>query len=219
MSLNLVLFGAPGAGKGTQAKILEQAHGLCHLSTGDMLRKRIAVGDAFAQEIKEKVKITGDAESDRLMAMMVEERIAQSDCASGFILDGFPRTLGQAEALDAMLIRNGKTLTAVIALSVDPDVLVQRVVGRYSCDDCGASYHDTLRPSRAVDRCDLCSSDKLSRRVYDTAEIMTERLHDYEQITAPLLPYYESKGSLHRIDGMEPADEVAKEINQILQTI
>jgi len=216
LSLNLILFGAPGSGKGTQAKILEQAYNITHISTGDLLRKRVAVGDDFSREINEKIKIDGGPESDRLMAKMVEERISQTDCINGYILDGFPRTLGQAEALEDMLVKNKKSLTAAIALTVDETTLVERIIGRYSCDNCGASYHDKFSPTMRENCCDLCDSKQLSRRSYDTAAETVNRLHDYRVMTAPVLPYYAAKGIMQSVNSMQDASHVAASIQAIL---
>lgn len=216
MTLNLILFGPPGAGKGTQAKLLQTEYRIPQISTGDMLRARKAVGDDFARELQEKVRITGGAESDRIMARLVDERIHQDDCQKGFILDGFPRTVGQADALDRVLKAKTIAITAVINIQVDDTVLVERVVGRYSCKDCGASYHETHRPTRHKNVCDHCGSHNLMKRDDDTAEEMVNRLQIHRDVTLPVLDYYAAQNVLKTVDGMADVDQVARSIKIIL---
>lgn len=216
MSLNLILFGAPGAGKGTQAKLLQKEYGIPQISTGDMLRARKAVGDDFSRELIEKVRITGGEESDRIMARLVDERIQQDDCKNGFILDGFPRTVGQAQALDRVLQNSGTKITAVIDIQVDEDVLVERVVGRYSCKSCGTSYHKNFRPSLKDGICDHCGSNNLVHRDDDSAEEMVNRMRIHREVTMPVVDYYVAQHLVYSVDGMADVDQVAQSIKNSL---
>lgn len=216
MPINLILFGPPGAGKGTQAKLLSQAYTIPHISTGDMLRARKAVGDDFARELQEKVRITGGEESDRLMVRLVDERVHQPDCRNGFILDGFPRNLGQARMLDDLLHKHDVQVTAVIDLQVDEQILVERVVGRYSCKSCGASYHKTLRPTKREGICDFCNGANLVVRDDDSAEEMVNRMRIHDDLTAPILPFYQELGLLRTVNGMQDADQVFAAIKEFL---
>lgn len=215
MALNIILIGPPGAGKGTQAKLLEQAYQIVQISTGDMLRARIAKGDAFGQELKEKVTI-GSYIADEIMVKMIDERINEPDCKNGFILDGFPRTVGQAEALDKMLMAQSKALNAVIELKVDEEALVERIVGRFSCAKCGASYHPKLNPTKVDGVCDNCGSTEFACRTDDTEEVLRDRLKVFKDQTAPILPYYASKGLLKQVDGMQDVPHVSAAIKSLL---
>jgi len=213
--MNLILLGPPGAGKGTQAKRLEDTHGLIQLSTGDMLRAAVSAGTPLGLQAKELMD-AGKLVPDNIMIGMISERIDEPDCANGFILDGFPRTSKQAEALDSLLTYKGRRLGSVIELAVDDEILVERVVGRFTCANCGMGYHDTFKPTEEPGVCDVCGSTEFKRRADDTAETVRTRLEAYHAQTAPIIPYYESKGLLSRVDGMAEMDEVTAQIQSVL---
>jgi adenylate kinase len=211
----LILLGPPGAGKGTQAELLATRRGLVQLSTGNMLRTAVAAGTEIgikAKPIMEK----GALVPDEIVIGILAERIEQPDCKNGVILDGFPRTLAQASALDAMLARKGLKLDAVIELKVDDKVLVDRISGRFSCAKCGAGYHDAFRHTKVKGVCDACQSTELIRRKDDAPETVRERLMVYYRETSPLIGYYYCKGSLRSLDGMAPIDAVAGAIGGVL---
>lgn len=214
--MNIILIGPPGAGKGTQARFLEEKYGMIQLSTGDMLRASIVEQQPLGLEAKSLMD-AGKLVPDDLMVRMIESRIAQPDCAKGFILDGFPRTVPQAEALDAMLRKQNKVLHAVIELMVDEVALVDRVSGRYTCAHCGAGYHDTFMPTKVAGVCDHCGGTEFIRRPDDNAETMKTRLNAFHKQTAPILPYYKAKGLLHQVNGMLPMDQVTVAIEQALK--
>ena len=216
--MNIILIGPPGAGKGTQARILEEKYGMIQLSTGDMLRSAIKDKEPLGLEAQ-KLMDAGNLVPDDLIVQMIDTRIAKPDCAKGFILDGFPRTVPQAEALDKMLTSEGKKLHAVIELKVDEAALVERVSGRFTCAKCGAGYHDTFHPTKKQDVCDSCGSTEFSRRADDNAETMHTRLKTFNEQTAPILPYYRAKGLLKSVDGMADMSDVTAAIELALQSV
>lgn len=214
--MNLILLGPPGAGKGTQAKRLEQAHGLVQLATGDMLRAAVASGSALGRRVK-AIMESGRLVPDAIMIEMIAERIAEPDCAQGFILDGFPRTVPQAEALDAMLAEHGRRLDHVILMEVDEAALIDRLGGRFSCAHCGASYHERHHRPQVDGVCDNCGTSSLVCRADDRPEAVATRLAAYRDQTAPILPYYRARGILRAVDGMAEIDEVARQIEAVLR--
>ncbi len=216
MAINLILIGPPGAGKGTQAKLLEQAYQIVQISTGDMLRTRMTKGDEFAEEIK-AIMASGAYMPDAAMIKMLDERIDEPDCKNGFILDGFPRTVAQAEALDSMLATKGKTLTAVIELKVDQEALVERITGRFSCAKCGVGYHKTFHPPKLDGVCDVCGGTEFVCRTDDNEDTFRTRLKVFNDQTAPILPYYSAKGQLQQVDGMAGVEQVAASIKAVIQ--
>jgi adenylate kinase len=209
--MNLVLLGPPGAGKGTQAERIETRYNLAHLSTGEMLREAVAAGTEVGRRAK-AIMAAGRLVPDDVINRLVAERIAQPDCATGFVLDGYPRTRAQAEALDAMLAERGSGLDGVIELEVDDEALVERISGRFACARCGAGYHDRFKPTAVAGVCDVCGSTEFVRRKDDNAETVRARLEAYHQQTAPLLPYYRERGLLMPVDGMAEIDQVTADV-------
>jgi adenylate kinase len=213
--MRLILLGPPGAGKGTQAQRLVEKHGIPQLSTGDMLRAAVAAGSEVGRRAK-AVMEAGKLVSDEIVNQIVSERIDQDDCKRGFVLDGYPRTLAQADAVEAMLAAKGMHLDAVIEIRVDDEILVDRIAGRYTCARCGAGYHDTKLRPKTAGVCDRCGSTEFKRRADDNAETLRTRLMAYYKETSPLIGYYHAKGLLSGVDGMRDIDEVTGEIESIL---
>lgn len=216
--MQLILLGPPGAGKGTQAEFLQKKLGLCKLSTGDMLRAAVSKGTELGKKADTVMK-AGRLVSDDIVIALIRDRIAQEDCEKGFILDGFPRTIAQAEALDILLAQMRKPLDAVIELTVNDPVLIDRIAGRFSCGACGAGYHDSFKPTRIAGVCDVCGSHEFIRRKDDNRETVQSRLQAYHAQTAPLLPYYRAKGLLKSVDGMADIGAVTANINKVLETL
>ncbi|NQU60012.1 MAG: adenylate kinase [Rhodospirillales bacterium] len=213
--MNLILLGPPGAGKGTQAKRLQDGYGLVQLSTGDMLRAEVASGSYLGKQAKE-VMDSGGLVSDELIINMISGRIDKDDCKAGFILDGFPRTTPQAEALDSMLQDKGLTIDHVIEMTVDDDAMVTRITGRFSCSNCGAGYHDEFQKTEKDGVCDKCDGTEFTRRADDNAETVRTRLEAYHEQTAPILTYYREKGVMESVDGMALIDDVTEQLNALL---
>nr|WP_221246649.1 adenylate kinase [Acidocella aromatica] len=214
----MILLGPPGAGKGTQSKLLEERYGIAQISTGDMLRAEVKAGSPIGLEAK-AVMDAGKLVSDDILIRMIGERIKREDCANGFILDGFPRTVPQAEALDKLLHEAAVDLDAVIELRVDEAALVERISGRFTCAKCGEGYHDTFKQPKAAGVCDKCGGTEFIRRPDDKAETVHARLEAYNAQTAPILPYYKAKGRLFSVDGMAEMDEVERQIEAVLRQV
>ncbi len=216
--MNLILLGPPGAGKGTQAKRIEEARGLVQLSTGDMLRAAVAAGTEVGNRAK-AVMEAGELVSDDIVIGIISERIDEPDCENGFILDGFPRTVAQAEALDKLLAEKNKTLDVVIEMQVEDDPLVGRITGRFTCAKCGEGYHDEFKKPARDGICDKCGGTQMTRRADDNEETVRSRLAAYHEQTAPLIDYYGKKGVLKSIDGMKAIDEVTSQISTVLDAV
>ncbi len=215
--MNIILLGPPGAGKGTQARRLEETRGMVQLSTGDMLREARKSGTEMGRKVA-AIMDAGELVTDEIVIGLIEEKLEQG-APGGFIFDGFPRTLKQADALGELLARHGEKLDAVIQIRVMDEALVARIAGRYTCGDCGEVYHDDARPTAKPGVCDECGSTNLKRRADDNAEALKTRLMEYYKKTAPLLGYYYCLHLLHRVDGMADPDTVAAEIAAVLDSL
>lgn len=211
----LLLMGPPGAGKGTQSKRLEESYGLVQLSTGDMLRAAVASGSDLGNKAKE-IMARGDLVPDALIIDMIAARIEDPDCAKGFILDGFPRTVPQAEALATMLGGKGLSLDHVIELAVDDDAMVKRITGRYTCAKCGKGYHDEFEKPAKDGVCDKCGATEFTRRADDNEGTVRNRLDAYHAQTAPILAYYKEQGVLNDVDGMADIDAVTAQLKGVI---
>lgn len=216
--MKLILLGPPGAGKGTQAEIISQKRGLARLSTGDMLRAAVKAGTEVGRTAK-AIMDRGELVPDAVVIKIIEQRIAEPDCTRGFILDGFPRTLNQAAALDQLLKAHGKELDAVIEMKVDDAALIERIAGRFSCAKCGAGYHDSFKRPVREGVCDVCGGAQFVRRADDNAETVKTRLMAYYRETAPLIGYYFARSKLRTVDGMPSIADVERQIEQVLEPI
>jgi len=214
----LILLGPPGAGKGTQARMLQDRFGLVQLSTGDLLRAAVAAGTPAGKQAK-AVMDAGDLVSDEIVIAILNDRMAEEDCRNGVILDGFPRTTVQAKALDDLLASTGQRINAAISLKVDDAAMVERISGRSTCAGCGEGYHDTFKPPLADGSCAKCGGTELTRRADDRAETVASRLEAYHAQTAPLISYYEGAGVLTSIDAMADIDTVAGDMSSVVQKV
>ncbi len=213
--MNIILLGPPGAGKGTQSAGLVERHGMRQLSTGDMLRAAVKAGTAVGLRAKEVME-RGELVSDEIVSELIDSELAAMAPETGAIFDGYPRTAAQAASLDAILAKNGRTLDHVIELEVNEDALVARITGRFSCGNCGALYHDTANPPSVPGVCDVCGSTEFKRRPDDNEETVRMRMQEYRAKTAPILPGYEARGIVTRIDGMAAIDQVTAAIEGVL---
>jgi adenylate kinase len=213
----LILLGPPGAGKGTQARMLEEDFGLIQLSTGDLLRAAVTAGTEAGKQAK-AVMEAGQLVSDDIVLAILKDRMSQPDVAKGIILDGFPRTDGQAAALDTLLASAGRSVTAAISLEVDDEAMVDRVSGRYTCA-CGEGYHDQFKRPAVAGTCDKCGGTTFKRRADDNAETVRERLKAYHAQTAPLIAYYQGKGVLQKIDAMGAIADIRNSLGAIVQGV
>ena len=214
--MDIILLGPPGAGKGTQAKRLEQTRGMIQLSTGDMLRSAREAGTPVGLRVRE-VMDRGELVSDAIVSALIGERL-DSCVGCGAIFDGYPRTLEQADALEILLAERGRKLAHVIELVVDEEMLVERITGRFTCCTCGAGYHDKFHLPKVEGTCDVCGGHEFKRRPDDNEQTVRTRMAEYRAKTAPILPFYEQKGLVRRIDGMASVEEVAKAIDDILDS-
>lgn len=213
--MNIILLGPPGAGKGTQASRLQAEHGMVQLSTGDMLRAAVKSGSPAGLKAK-AVMESGGLVSDDIVSALIDEKLGTLAADEGAIFDGYPRTSTQAESLDALLAAHGRTLDHVIELEVNEDALVERIVGRFSCASCGTNYHDKFNRPKVDGVCDVCGGTEFKRRADDNAETVRTRMAEYRAKTAPILPIYEARELVSRVDGMADIDHVSAAIESIL---
>lgn len=213
--MNLILLGAPGSGKGTQAKRLQDTYNIIQLSTGDMLRAEVASDSEMGRKAQ-KIIDAGDLVPDELIIGLISKRIDQADCRKGFILDGFPRTLPQAEALDRLLAEKKLKIDFVIEIRSDDEALVERITGRFTCAKCGAGYHERFQRPKVDGICDRCGGTEFSRRADDNAETVRARLKTYHSQTEPIYAYYRKRGVGQAVDGMAPIDEVTKQLIEVI---
>lgn len=217
MTLNIILLGPPGAGKGTQASRLEDERGMIQLSTGDMLRAAVKAGTPIGVQAK-AVMDAGELVSDEIVSGLIGERLDALGGETSVIFDGYPRTAAQADALDEILAARGRKLDHVIELVVEEDALVDRITGRFSCAKCGEGYHDRYKLPKVADVCDVCGSTEFKRRPDDNEETVRTRMAEYRAKTAPILPIYEARGIVSQVDGMAPIDQVNGAIESILDS-
>ncbi|MCU0839166.1 MAG: adenylate kinase [Rhodospirillales bacterium] len=215
--MNLVLLGPPGCGKGTQATRLKERFGIVHLSTGDMLRAEVAAGTEVGRVVDGLMR-AGALVPDELIIGIAASHFDDAEVRRGFLLDGFPRTVPQAEALDSILGDRGITLDHVISIDVEDEAMVERITGRFTCGKCGEGYHDTFKLPKVAGVCDVCGSTEFVRRKDDTAETVRRRLTAYRNQTQPLFDYYDAKGLLRHVDGMKDIDAVSRGMFEALAT-
>lgn len=213
--MNLILLGAPGSGKGTQAKRLQDTLCIIQLSTGDMLRAEVASGSELGRKAKNVIQ-AGRLVPDELMIDMIAKRIGHEDCRKGFILDGFPRTVPQASALDRLLTEKKLKIDHVLVLDSDDEALVERITGRFTCVQCGAGYHEKFQRPKVDGVCDKCGGTEFSRRADDNAETVRARLKTYHEVTTPIIDYYRKRGVVSIVDGMASIDEVTRQLKEVV---
>jgi adenylate kinase len=214
--MNIILLGPPGAGKGTQANLLVEHHGMRQLSTGDMLRAAVKAETPVGLQAK-AVMERGELVSDEIVSALIDAELSAMGEGTGAIFDGYPRTEAQAVSLDELLSKHGRSLNHVIELGVDEDALVERIVGRFTCANCGEGYHDNFKQPKVAGTCDKCGSTEFKRRADDNEGTVRTRMAEYRAKTAPILPYYEARGIVTRIDGMAAIDDVTAEIEEVLR--
>ncbi len=213
--MQIILFGPPGSGKGTQAEKLSKLLNLEHLSTGDILRSAVSAKTTIGMQAK-KIMEEGKLVSDEIVLSIVNSRILENDCKSGFILDGFPRTLVQAKALDSTLELENRKIDNVVEIQVDEETVVERIIGRFSCKNCGSNYHEKLKPTKKNGICDTCGATEFTRRKDDSKDIVENRFKSYNEDTGPLIPYYKKKSLLCEINGMNSIEKVYEDIKKEL---
>ena len=213
--LYVVFTGAPGCGKGTQARILKEKTHICHLSTGEMLREYAAQDTPLGRDLKALLD-KGEFATDEMIIEMVRNRIGQPDCERGFILDGFPRTLPQAEVLESLLAEKDIKLTFVLEIQVSDEIIMERILGRYSCLKCGAGYHDKFQKPKVYGVCDVCGGTEFGRRKDDNRATVQNRLVNYRLLTYPTIPFFEKRGLLRTVDGTGTIEAVSNKIDEIL---
>lgn len=213
--LYVVFTGAPGCGKGTQARILKERTHICHLSTGEMLREYAQKDTPLGRELKAALD-RGEFASDEMIIEMVKSRIDEDDCKNGFILDGFPRTMPQAEVLEGLLAEKGIKLNCVLEIQVPDEIIMERILGRYACMKCGAGYHDKFQKPKVYGVCDVCGGTEFSRRKDDNRTTVENRLVNYRLLTYPTIPFFERQGLLKTVDGTGTIEAVSKKIEEIL---
>lgn len=216
--VNLILLGPPGAGKGTQARMLQDKFGLVQLSTGDLLRAAVAAGTEAGKAAK-AVMEAGQLVSDEIVLAILKDRLAEDDAAKGVMFDGFPRTNAQAEALDQLMTDAGQKIDVVVSLAVEDEAMVERVSGRSTCAGCGEGYHDSFKTPQTPGTCDKCGGTNLTRRADDNAETVRSRLTAYHAQTAPLIAYYQARDCLSEVDAMAAIDAVERDLETLVQSV